>query len=65
LEKADILIPEPNPATAFLPKKERVGVEILIIGAGFLVLMPLISIHRVTDFMIFCIFALSFDLLYG
>jgi branched-chain amino acid transport system permease protein len=25
----------------------------------------MISIHRVTDFMIFCVFALSFDLLYG
>jgi branched-chain amino acid transport system permease protein len=65
LDKADILIPEPNPAPVFLPRKERVGVEILLIGAGFLVLMPLISIHRVTDFMIFCIFALSFDHLYG
>ena len=41
------------------------GKEILIIGIGFLILIPLISIHRVTDFMIFCIFALSFDLLYG
>lgn len=38
---------------------------ILFIGVGFLILVPLISIHRVTDFMIFCIFALSFDLLYG
>jgi branched-chain amino acid transport system permease protein len=65
LDKANILIPEPNPAPAFFPKKEMVGVEILIIGAGFLILIPLISIHRVTDFMIFCIFALSFDLLYG
>ncbi len=37
----------------------------LVIGSGFLILVPLISIHRVTDFMIFCIFALSFDLLYG
>ena len=65
MDKADILIPEPNPAPAFFPRKERVGFELLIIGAGFLLLMPVISIHRVTDFMIFCIFALSFDLLYG
>ena len=65
MDKADILNPEPNPGPAFLPRKERVGVEILMIGAGFVVLMPLISIHRVTDFMIFCIFALSFDHLYG
>lgn len=39
--------------------------DLIVIGAGFLILVPLISIHRVTDFMIFCIFALSFDLLYG
>jgi branched-chain amino acid transport system permease protein len=56
---------EPGPDQAFFPRKGRSGMEILIIGIGFLVLMPLISIHRVTDFMIFCIFALSFDLLYG
>ena len=56
---------EPSPAQDFSPKRGRTGLEILIIGAGFLILMPLISIHRVTDFMIFCIFALSFDLLYG
>lgn len=37
----------------------------LAIGAAFLLLVPLISLHRVIDFMIFCIFALSFDLLYG
>ncbi len=34
-------------------------------AGAFLVLAPLISVHRVTDFMIFCIFALSFDLMYG
>jgi branched-chain amino acid transport system permease protein len=65
LDKANVSIPGPNPAPAFLRRKERVGVQILMIGAGFLILMPLISIHRVTDFMIFCIFALSFDHLYG
>jgi len=41
------------------------GREVLVIGACFLILVPLISINRVTDFMIFCLFALSFDLLYG
>ncbi len=56
---------EPTPLLDFPVKKEKGGMEIAIIGIGFLVLMPLISIHRVTDFMIFCIFALSFDLLYG
>jgi branched-chain amino acid transport system permease protein len=56
---------EPSPDQDFSPKRERKGLEILIIGIGFLILIPLISLHRVTDFMIFCIFALSFDLLYG
>lgn len=45
--------------------EERLGLNVLVIGAAFLVLVPLISIHRVTDFMIFCIFAMSFDLMYG
>ncbi len=49
---------------AFSPKRSMAR-EILIIGVCFLIFIPLISIHRVTDFMIFCIFALSFDLLYG
>ena len=56
---------ETSPSLDFPVKKEKGWMEISIIGIGFLVLMPLISIHRVTDFMIFCIFALSFDLLYG
>jgi len=56
---------EPNPVSTLPIKKEKMWMEIAIIGIGFLVLMPVISIHRVTDFMIFCIFALSFDLLYG
>ena len=59
------LFAEPSPDQDFSPKKVRTGLEILIIGIGFLILIPLISLHRVTDFMIFCIFALSFDLLYG
>ncbi|NWF55619.1 MAG: hypothetical protein HXY45_12585, partial [Syntrophaceae bacterium] len=54
---------EPGPIRDFSPPRGRTGLEILFIGIGFLVLVPLISIHRVTDFMIFCIFALSFDLL--
>jgi branched-chain amino acid transport system permease protein len=58
-------IPETNPDPDFSPRRGRTGMEILIIGIGFLIFIPLISIHRVTDFMIFCIFALSFDLLYG
>ncbi len=65
MDKANFLIPQSSPLPAAIGKKQRIGVDIIIIGLGFLVLVPLISIHRVTDFMIFCIFALSFDLLYG
>jgi branched-chain amino acid transport system permease protein len=49
----------------FTPRGTRAGLELFVIAIGFFVLTPLISMHRVTDFMIFCIFALSFDLLYG
>lgn len=37
----------------------------IFIAGFFLLVTPLLSVHRVTDFMIFCIFAMSFDLLYG
>jgi branched-chain amino acid transport system permease protein len=33
--------------------------------AFLLVLAPIIDVYRISDFMIFCIFAMSFDLLYG
>jgi len=39
--------------------------DMVLIAAGFLALSPLLAMHRVTDFMIFCIFVMSFDLLYG
>jgi branched-chain amino acid transport system permease protein len=65
LNQTNRQISNPSPDWDFSPKRGGRGWEILIIGIGFLILMPLISIHRVTDFMIFCIFALSFDLLYG
>src|SRR5512136_1512839 len=45
--------------------KEHGVIDLLGIAAFFLVITPLLSTHRVTDFMIFCIFAMSFDLLYG
>jgi branched-chain amino acid transport system permease protein len=32
---------------------------------GFVALIPVLSMHRVTDFMIFCIYVMAFDLLYG
>lgn len=45
--------------------KEHGAIDILAIAAFFLLITPLLSVHRVTDFMIFCIFAMSFDLMYG
>lgn len=48
-----------------LPNREYRVVDFLVITGGFLILTPILSVHRVTDFMIFCIFAMSFDLLYG
>ena len=45
--------------------KERILFELVIIAAGFVLLAPILKVQRVTDFMIFCIFVLSFDLLYG
>jgi len=47
------------------PFGKGVWVDLLVMGAAFLLLVPIISLHRVTDFMIFCLFALSFDLMYG
>src|SRR4030042_1066065 len=58
-------IAEPSPEQDFSPKRKQTGMAILCVGICFLVFIPLISLQRVTDFMIFCIFALSFDLLYG
>lgn len=43
----------------------REWIDFLVIGGGFLLLVPILSAHRVTDFMILCIFAMSFDLMYG
>ena len=54
-----------TPGSATVRRRKNIGLDLLIIGGAFLLLVPLISIHRVTDFMIFCIFALSFDLMYG
>jgi branched-chain amino acid transport system permease protein len=39
--------------------------ELAVIAAGFLLLAAAVKMHWVTNFMIFCIFALSYDLLYG
>jgi branched-chain amino acid transport system permease protein len=47
------------------PAKDYGVIGFLVIAVGFLLITPILSVHRVTDFMIFCIFAMSFDLLYG
>ncbi len=39
--------------------------DIPIIIAGFLVILPILGINRTTDFAIFCIFVLAFNILYG
>ena len=39
--------------------------ELILIGVVFLILVPFLGAHRATDFAIFCIIVLSFDLLYG
>ncbi len=43
----------------------RSFLDIAIIAAGFMVLLPILGINRTTDFMIFCIFVLGFNILYG
>lgn len=40
-------------------------VDIAVIAAGFLVLLPILGINRTTDFIIFSIFVLGYNLLYG
>lgn len=39
--------------------------DMLIITGCFLLLMPVMTLQRTSDFMIFCIFVLGYDLLYG
>jgi branched-chain amino acid transport system permease protein len=51
---------------AFAPaKKKGILLEAGLVTAAFLALVPVLAIYRVTEFMIFCVFVLSFDLLYG
>jgi branched-chain amino acid transport system permease protein len=39
--------------------------DVIVIAASFLAVTPIFGINRTTDFMIFCIFVLGFNLLYG
>ena len=41
------------------------SLDIPIIAAGFLIILPLLGINRTTDFMIFCVYVLGFNILYG
>jgi len=68
LDNDKVSLPKPTAlAEEFMkiPKKERGAFNFLAVAAFFLLITPLLSMHRVIDFMIFCIFAMSFDLLYG
>jgi len=38
---------------------------LILIIIGFIILIPIIGIRHTTDFMIFCIYALAFTILYG
>jgi branched-chain amino acid transport system permease protein len=40
-------------------------IGLFVIAAGFMGITPVLSTNRATDFMIFCISAMSFDLIYG
>jgi branched-chain amino acid transport system permease protein len=56
---------EPSLPSRNAPMKEHGAIDFLVIAAGFILITPILSAHRVTDFMIFCIFVMSFDLMYG
>lgn len=45
--------------------KKAAEFDILIMAASFLLALPLLGIARTTDFIIFCVFVLGFNLLYG
>ncbi len=60
----------PDREDSLLPRSMANGramrfAELAVIAIGFLLLAAAIKMHWVTNFMIFCIFALSYDLLYG
>jgi branched-chain amino acid transport system permease protein len=39
--------------------------DLILVTAVFLLFVPLLTMQRTTDFMIFCIFVLAYDLIYG
>ncbi len=52
-------------STLFSHLKRLKNLDILIISASFILLVPVLTAHRVADFIIFCIAVMSFDLIYG
>jgi branched-chain amino acid transport system permease protein len=52
-------------ASSTAPKRFPLLGELILIAVAFVALMPLLQAHRVNDYMIFCIFVLSLDILYG
>lgn len=52
-------------AGALLKAPRNPLIEVALIAAGFLVALPLLKVNRSTDFIIFCIYVLGFNLLYG
>jgi branched-chain amino acid transport system permease protein len=43
----------------------RSPLDLFAIAAGFLIVLPIFGLNRTTDFIIFCIFVLAYNLLYG
>jgi branched-chain amino acid transport system permease protein len=39
--------------------------DLLLVAGAFLALLPIFHVQRTTDFVIFCVYVLAFDLLYG
>jgi branched-chain amino acid transport system permease protein len=39
--------------------------DLLVIATGFFIVLPIFGLNRTTDFIIFCIFVLAYNLLYG
>src|SRR5208337_5046228 len=54
-----------NKETASFKRAGNPLFDMLFIASGFLVALPLLKLNRSTDFIIFCIFVLGFNLLYG
>jgi branched-chain amino acid transport system permease protein len=40
-------------------------IDLLLVTAAFLALLPLLGMQRTTDFIIFCVYVVAFDVLYG